>query len=716
MKFYQEWEACILDSKEQHEYFKASVPGNIQKDYAEHIGIGDLFFSNTLTALEKTEGYTWEYRTVLDFAPEAQKKVFFVAEGIDYIFDILLDGNLILSQEGMYTPVALDITNAAKVGSVLQVIIHPHPKYEAGEVRSRQEAAQSAKPPVGYGWDWNPRLLVSGLWLPAYIELRGDEHIQSCEPEYKLSLEDNRAEVTFNIECATSPEITVYDPDGNTVYQGTDTSFTLDNVRLWWCNGQGEPALYSWKAQTADDIKQGKLGFKTVRLLKNEGTMGEPADFPKECYSAPMTIELNGRRIFAKGSNFVNADIFPAITEKSAYKKLVSAAKDANMNMFRIWGGAGLAKPDFYELCDEMGIMVWQEFMLACNNYEGTEHYLDVLQREATSIIKQLRSHACITLWCGGNELFNGWSGMDMQSLAIRLLNKLCYELDRTRPFLMTSPLNGVGHGGYLFLYSGNKEVFEVLPQSHKVAYCEFGMPSLAPIDQIKQIIPKDELFPMTPTDAWIYHHAFEAWEKESWACLDILEKYFGKASSLEELISNSQWMQSAGYQCIFEESRRQWPYCSMALNWCFNEPWITAANNSLLSYPDIKKPAYYTVANSLQNVLITARIPKFSWQDGETLSFELWYLNDSTDAVSDTVTAFLEIGDESYELLEWRTGDVDALSNKQGPTVNFKLPAVSEAKEMKIILKTAADKNNSYRLVYKCNDRTDEKLRRMNT
>ena len=153
-----------------------------------------------------------------------------------------------------------------------------------------------------------------------------------------------------------------------------------------------------------------------------------------------------------------------------------------------------------------------------------------------------------------------------------------------------------------------------------------------------------------------------------------------------------------------------------MALNWCFNEPWITAANNSLLSYPDIKKPAYYTVANSLQNVLITARIPKFSWQDGETLSFELWYLNDCTDAVSDTVTAFLEIGDESYELLEWRTGEVDAASNKQGPTVNFKLPAVSEAKEMKIILKTAADKNNSYRLVYKCKSATLEKLRKMNT
>lgn len=716
MKFYQNWEACVCCSDGQKEYFKASVPGNVQKDYAEHIGINDLFFGNSLTKLEKTEGYTWEYRTVLDFTPEAQKKVFFVAEGIDYIFDILLDGKNIFSQEGMYTPVALDITEFAKPNSILQIIIHPHPKYEHGEVRSRQEAAQSTKPPVGYEWDWNPRLLVSGLWLPAYIELRGDEYIKNCEPQYTLSLQEKRAEVKFDIDCSASPEITVCDPDGNIVYQGTDRYFTIENVRLWWCNGQGEPALYSWKAQTANDIKQGRIGFKTVRLLKNEGTMNEPQEFPKECYAAPMTVELNGRKIFSKGSNFVNADIFPAVTQKEAYKNLVAAAKDANMNMFRIWGGAGLAKPEFYDLCDEMGIMVWQEFMLACNNYEGTEHYLNILEREATSIIKQLRSHACLTIWCGGNELFNGWSGMDMQSLAIRLLNKLCYELDRNRPFIMTSPLNGVGHGGYLFLYGENKEVFEVLPKSHKVAYCEFGMPSLAPTKQLELIIPQDELFPAEPTAAWIYHHAFEAWEKESWACLDIIEKYFGKAQSLEELVANSQWMQSAGYQCIFEESRRQWPYCSMALNWCFNEPWITAANNSLLSYPDMKKPAYYTVANSLQNVLITARIPKFSWEDGEMLSFELWYLNDSTDAVSDTVTAFLEIGDKIHELLEWRTGEVDASSNKQGPTVNFKLPAVGNASEIRIVLKTTNDKNNSYRLLYKCKATVAEKLRRMNT
>jgi beta-mannosidase len=116
--------------------------------------------------------------------------------------------------------------------------------------------------------------------------------------------------------------------------------------------------------------------------------------------------------------------------------------KEANMNILRCWGGAIIDKEPFFELCDEMGIMVWQEFPLACNNYLGTKGYLAVLEQEATAIIKRLRKHPCLTLWCGGNELFNSWSRMTDQSLPLRLLNKLCYEEDQNTPFINTSPLS----------------------------------------------------------------------------------------------------------------------------------------------------------------------------------------------------------------------------------------------------------------------------------
>ena len=122
------------------------------------------------------------------------------------------------------------------------------------------------------------------------------------------------------------------------------------------------------------------------------------------------------------------------------------------MNIFRLWGGAGIQKDEFYEICDRLGIMVWQEFMLACNNYVANPHYMETLEREATSIIIHLRRHPSLVIWCGGNELFNSWSGMDDQSRALRLLNKLCFELDYERPFFQTSPLTGMAHGGYTFM------------------------------------------------------------------------------------------------------------------------------------------------------------------------------------------------------------------------------------------------------------------------
>ena len=137
---------------------------------------------------------------------------------------------------------------------------------------------------------------------------------------------------------------------------------------------------------------------------------------------APAQIELNGRKIFAKGSNWVNPEIFPGTITEKRYEELLSLALQAHFNMLRSWGGGIINKDAFFELCDRMGILVWQEFPLACNCYPDTSRYLKVLEQEATSIIRRLRKHACLAIWCGGNELFNNWSGMTSQSLPLRLL------------------------------------------------------------------------------------------------------------------------------------------------------------------------------------------------------------------------------------------------------------------------------------------------------
>ena len=468
------------------------------------------------------------------------------------------------------------------------------------------------------------------------------------------------------------------------------------------CNGQGEPALYSYIARTENCEVSGKIGFRTVKMVMNEGGWDEPKMFPKGRSVAPIQLELNGRRIFAKGSNWVNPDIYNGRIDEDRYETLISLAKDAHMTIFRCWGGSGINKRRFYELCDEMGIMVWMEFPLACNNYVGTEHYLEVLEKEASAILKDLRRHPSIVMYCGGNELFNDWSLMTDQSLALRLLNKLCYELDRDRPFIMTSPIFGMGHGGYTFYDSAaDMDVFTLFQHSHCTAYTEFGVPGVTDLENLKKIIPEEELFPIRDGGTWRLHHAFGAWGAQRWLCMDVLEKYAAEPlDSLEKVIDLAGWLQCEGYKAIFEEARRQAPYCSMAINWCYCEPWITAAGNSLITYPVQAKPAYYAVQSALRPVLASARIPKFDWNAGECFRAELWLLNDSPEDADQTVKVSVKINGEEYPLLKWETGKVAANTNKIGPTVNWILPDV-DCSEMTLCL-SAGTASSEYRLRYR--------------
>lgn len=703
MRFNQKWEARIVDNNDfAGVYFPARVPGNLQSDYARFVGIDDIMYSDNTEKLKNTENSTFEYRTFLHYETESDEKVYFVAEGIDYRYDIILNGQTLYSGVGMYTKAELDITDSADIGSELVVRVYPHPKKKGSRIGSREEAVDSCKPPVCYGWDWNPRLLTSGMWLPAYIETRRAGFISKCEPFYKLSEDLKTAEVSFSTECDADVTYSVYDPDGKLIYEGKDPKLSLDNVKLWWCNGQGEPNLYRWKAATASDEKSGYIGFKKLRLLRNKGTETEPAGQPpKSRYAVPITVELNNRRIFAQGSNFVNTEIFVGESSDEQIYDLVKLAKEANMNILRVWGGAGMAKPAFYDACDKLGLLVWQEFMLACNSYTDNPDYLKILEQEASSVILLLRGHVSLAFWCGGNELFNNWSGMDDQSKPLRLLNKLCYELDYERPFLTTSPLEGMAHGGYLFRYDDGRDVFRVFSGSHFTAYSEFGVPSITPVEQLKKIIPEDELFPIKETKSWVHHHGFNAWGQPRWLCLNVIRRYFGEPNSLEEAVKYSGIMQEVGYKVIFEEARRQWPYCSMALNWCFNEPWITAANNSVVAYPLIKKPGYYGIKEALRPFLASARIPKFDWKDGEIFSAELWYLNETVETVSDKITASIKIGEEIIKVLEWDTGEVEPLNNKLGPSIHFKLPRIEGTELFELILDSQNNVGSRYTLAY---------------
>ncbi|HZL42619.1 MAG TPA: hypothetical protein VFD66_05010, partial [Verrucomicrobiae bacterium] len=294
----------------------------------------------------------------------------------------------------------------------------------------------------------------------------------------------------------------------------------IDRPQLWWPNGQGTASLYRSTIELLDrkgnriDTQSVRLGFRRIRLVPHESNWNDPdlAGFPVTRNKPPITFEVNGRRIFAKGSNWVSPDLFPGRIRDRTLRRLLDLARNSHFNLLRCWGGAPVPKDSFFELCDERGLMVWQEFPLACGRYEGTAGYLKVLDRESRSIIRRLRSHPSLALWCGGNELFNAWSRMTDQDLALRLLDRNCYDLDRERPFLMTSPLFGWAHGGYQFRLANGQEVFDYFAKSRCTGYTEFGVPSPAGVDLLRRIIPAAELFPPRPGTQWEARHAFDAW------------------------------------------------------------------------------------------------------------------------------------------------------------------------------------------------------------
>lgn len=676
MIFNQAWRGAAVIDGAYSDSFNVTVPGDIQKDYAEAQGWGDLNWMDNCKKYEEIEDYFWSYTANIEYSAKNGERVFFVTEGIEYEYDVILNGKVLLHHEGMFSKVEIDITDELTGGNALEILIYPHPKRE-GAVADRTQADQSCKPAVGYLWDWHPRLLVSGLWDETYIETRSAKHIDDVEVKYTLSDDLASADVCFDIKCADVCEIVMRDMDGNILYSGSDTKIHLDDINLWWCRGQGVPYLYSWTVKSSDDEKSGKLGFKKVRLVMSDAGWNEPT-FPKSRAQAPITVELNGRTVFAKGSNWVNPDIFTGNVTAETYRTLITYAAEANMNILRCWGGANVDKEAFFDICDELGIMVWQEFPLACNNYIGTPKYLAVLEQEARAIIKRVRRHACHVIWCGGNELFNSWSGMTEQSHALRLLDKICYEEDFAKPFIMTAPLNGMGHGYYQFYDPDtDRTVFEIYRQNSCSAYSEFGNPSLASMEQLRKIFDEETL--SKPDDSndspWVLHHALKAWQINSWGCFDVIDRFFGEQKTLDDYVEKSNILQCEGYKCIFEEARRQKPACAMAMNWDYNEPWRTAAGNNLIEYPLTRKPSYYAVQSALRDVMPSARAEHFSFKPGEVFSAELWLLNDSTETVEDTVEVYFTVDGVKKHIMTWHTGKAAANENIRGHKVLIDIP-----------------------------------------
>jgi len=702
---------------------EATVPGAVQIDISKAEKYGPYYYAENWSDYIWMEDQDFTYRSTFEKpALSDDQGVFFISKGIDYEFKISLNGNELLHQEGMFTPVRLDITKFLKQNNELYIKIFRIPKSQL-ETADKTQADQSAKPAVSYGWDWHPRLVPIGIWDETFLEIVPEVHIIDSWIKYNLNKRFDHARIEVQLSGVNlhSKEIRWILTDQSGMIVATETIIanhdemeicsSLKHPHLWWPHDHGKPYLYSSAIELRDEkgiliqIINDKIGFRRVRLVMNEGGWVAPTEFPKSRSVAPIQVEINGRKIFSKGSNWVNPEIFPGTITRERYNELIDKALKINFNLLRVWGGGIVNKESFYDLCDEKGIMVWQEFPLSCNNYRGTTEYLAILEQESASIVKRIRTHPSLAIWSGGNELFNSWSGMTDQSLALRLLNSQCLHLDPQTPYINTSPLTGMGHGPYVFRdIDTGEELFSMINRASNTAYTEFGIPSPSSVEILRKIIPENELWPPSPGTSWESHHAYNAWMGDTWLMQDIIEDYFGKAENLEDLAANGQLLQCEGYKAIYEEARRQKPYCSMALNWCFNEPWPTAANNSLINWPNLPKPAYYAVGNSCRPVICSARITKFIWYEGEIFFATIWLLNDLFETIdSGKIHIKLVADNEEIEVGTWAFSAPESNTNLPGPTIRWQLPRW-DMDSFKLVLEAEGkpEYNSEYMLLYK--------------
>lgn len=716
MKIYNEWKLAQSDGTNLlTDFFDAEVPGQVQLDYGKHMGLPDYLYSDNVKQYSLLSEYYWIYETVIPDVDLKDRKLFFVSKGIEYKFEISVDDILIHEQEGMFTYVNIEI-KPEYMGKNMKIKIFPAPKRADAENKNKEVDA-SFKPAVGYGWDFHPRLITLGIWDETYFETRSINYLDEALFTYELN--EDRTEAAIKLETKVSGagdlEFTLVDDEGKVVLSDVypsdivEKEYVLKNPKLWWCHNYGTPTRYTMTVKLIVDNEtvncvQKKVGFRRVKLIPQECNWYLDR-FPFTQAFPPITIELNGVEIFAKGMNWVPPEIFVSKITKKRYDDMLKEALGLHANILRCWGGAIINKEDFFDLADEYGILIWQEFPLACNCYKDRASYLRVAEIEATNIIRRLREHPCITIWCGGNELFVGGSAMTPQFHVIRLLNSLCYRLDKNTPFLDTSPMVGMRHGHYTFRNTAGEECFNSFYIVQATAYCEFGCPSVANYEVLERIIPKEQLNLESidrEDSSWVVHSMTKAWTNDSWYQKSNIEHYFGKIKNLKDAIFKSQLLQCTGFKGMFEEARRQKQNCNIAMNWCLNEPWPTAANNSIISYPLDRKPAYYAVENSLRDVVASARFKKFSWVEGEVFKAEIFLLNDGfSDVKPGFVNVYVRINGIKTLIMKWEYGAPQKNKNVIGNTAAYVLPKAKSG-IMELILEADNEEySNSYQLLY---------------
>jgi beta-mannosidase len=601
----------------------ASVPGCVHTDLLAAGKIPDPFYRDNELGLMWIGETDWVYRRAFDVPEDflACERVLLRCEGLDTLATITLNGQEIAQTDNMFRTWEFDVKSALQAGEN-HVAVHfaapmPYARQRQAERRLPNWGTQDHKLPGGnwlrkspcnFGWDWGPKVVTCGIWrdmgLLAFDTARlTDLHVLqdhsqpgrvglTCHAEVERT---GDAALTATFSVALAGEVLA---QTQATFDGASVTARLEvpEPRLWWPNGMGEQPLYDVRVELADadgkplDTTAQRVGLRTLRLERQPDAWGE-------CFQ----FVVNGVPFFAKGANWIPSDSFVNRVSAAQYARLLGDSAAANMNMLRVWGGGIYEFDAFYELCDELGLCVWQDFMFACAAYPTFDAaFMATVRREAEDNVRRLRHHACLALWCGNNELEQGlvgrqWSVYTMSwedygKLFDQLLPEVVARLDPETDYWPSSPHSPCGDrydwnnptcgDAHIWAIWHGKEPFEFYRTCKHRFNSEFGFQSFPEPRTIRQFTqPQDHNI----TSFVMEHHQRSGTGNTT--IMTYMLDWFRMPTSFEMTLWLSQIVQGTAVKYAVEHWRRSMPQGMGTLYWQLNDCWPVASWSSLDYY-----------------------------------------------------------------------------------------------------------------------------------
>ncbi len=649
----QDWQFKSADSEE---WMAATVPGSVHTDLMANDKIGDPYYRLNEHDVQWVDKKDWDYKTtfIVDAETLNKDKVELYFEGLDTYAEVTLNGEKILSADNMFREWTVDCKEFLKEGentlqvtllSPIKVGIEKHDALgytipvsdndlsELGGVGDKKVSVFTRKAGYHYGWDWGPRLVTSGIWKPVKLQSWNKAAIRDLYVQQK-ELTESTAKLSAQLEIEAvadfSADINITINNGEKEIKesydfkaGKNTitiPFEIDNPKLWWPNGLGEHPLYTIEATLGNYSEASKrIGLRTVEVVQEKDSVGSSFYF-----------KVNGEPVFMKGANYIPQDVFLNRVTPERYEKVINSAVSTNMNMLRIWGGGIYEKDIFYDLCDENGIFVWQDFMFACAMFPGDDAFLDNVKQEAIDNVKRLRNHPSIALWCGNNECLSAWYGWGWGKMAEetqgkevadkiwkayddnfhKILPEVVASYDPDKLYWSSSPSAGFaqpenwldGDVHYWGVWWG-QEPFVNYREKLSRFMSEYGFQSFPELSTVRKYATEED---------WdIFSEVMKSHQRSSIGNGTIdnyMKRDYKTPKDFPMFLYVGHLLQGEGIKVAMESHRKSMPYCMGSLFWQIDDCWPVASWASI-DYYGKWKAQHYFAKYAFNDVLVSPEI-----------------------------------------------------------------------------------------------------------